>query len=174
MNEITIRPAGEDEVPLILEFIRGLAEYEHLEHEVVATEEQLRTVLFGARRYAEVVFACLGGEPVGFALFFHNFSTFLGRPGLYLEDLFVRPAARGRGVGRRVLEWLALEAVRRNCGRLEWAVLDWNAPSIRFYESLGAVHMKQWQIFRLTGPALAQLAAAPGVTAQAASPGASV
>jgi GNAT superfamily N-acetyltransferase len=162
MNEITIRPAGEHEVPLILGFIRGLAEYEHLEHEVVATEEQLREVLFGARRYAEVVFACLNGDPVGFALFFHNFSTFLGRPGIYLEDLFVRPEARGHGVGRKVLEWLAAEAIRRNCGRLEWAVLDWNEPSIQFYQNLGAVHMKQWQIFRLTGPALTQLASAPG------------
>jgi len=158
MNEITIRPAGEYEVPVILQFIRDLAAYEHLEHEVVATEPQLREVLFGARRYAEVVFACLDGEPVGFALFFHNFSTFLGRPGIYLEDLFVRPAARGHGVGRRLLTWLAGETVARRCGRLEWAVLDWNEPSIRFYKNLGAVHMKEWQIFRVTGPALSHLA----------------
>ncbi|HEY2404333.1 MAG TPA: GNAT family N-acetyltransferase, partial [Steroidobacteraceae bacterium] len=146
---------------LILGFIRDLAEYEHLEHQVVATEEDLREALFGARRYAEVVFACLDGSPVGFALFFHNFSTFIGRPGIYLEDLFVRPEARGHGVGRRVLAWLAAEAVNRNCSRLEWAVLDWNEPSIQFYRNLGAVHMKEWQIFRLTGPALTQLAAAP-------------
>ncbi|HEY2401814.1 MAG TPA: GNAT family N-acetyltransferase, partial [Steroidobacteraceae bacterium] len=122
MNEITIRPAGEHEVHLILGFIRDLAEYEHLEHQVVATEEHLREALFGARRYAEVVFACLDGNPVGFALFFHNFSTFIGRPGIYLEDLFVLPEARGHGVGRRVLAWLAAEAVNRNCSRLEWAV----------------------------------------------------
>jgi GNAT superfamily N-acetyltransferase len=157
-DEIIIRPAGEHEVPLILQFIRDLAQYEHLEHEVRATEAMLREVLFGQRRYAEVVFACRGAAPVGFALFFHNFSTFLGRPGLYLEDLFVRPEARGLGIGRRLLTWLAAEAVSRNCGRLEWTVLDWNEPSIRFYRSLGAVHMKEWQIFRVTGPALSQLA----------------
>jgi GNAT superfamily N-acetyltransferase len=158
-DEITIRPAGEHEVAVILQFIRDLAQYEHLEHEVVATEQMLRDVLFGQRRYAEVVFACLRGEPVGFALFFHNFSTFLGRPGIYLEDLFVRPAARGHGVGRRLLSWLAAQAVSRNCGRLEWSVLDWNEPSIRFYRNLGAVAMDEWQIFRVTGPALSQLAA---------------
>jgi GNAT superfamily N-acetyltransferase len=159
MDEVTIRPAGEHEVPVILRFIRDLAEYESLGHEVVATEEKLREVLFGQRRFAEVVFACLSGEPVGFALFFHSFSTFLGKPGIYLEDLFVRPEARGHGVGRRVLTWLAAEAVKRDCGRLEWAVLDWNEPSIQFYRNLGATHMKEWQIFRVTGPALAQLAA---------------
>jgi GNAT superfamily N-acetyltransferase len=158
-EEITIRPAGEHDVPLILEFIRDLAQYEHLEHEVLATETMLRETLFGQRRYAEVVFACRSATPVGFALFFHNFSTFLGRPGIYLEDLFVRPEARGLGIGRRLLTWLAAEAVSRNCGRLEWAVLDWNEPSIRFYRSLGAVHMKEWQIVRVTGPALSQLAA---------------
>jgi len=158
MSEVTIRPAGEHEVGLILQFIRDLAVYEHLEHEMVATEPQLREVLFGQRRYAEVVFACLDGAPVGFALFFHNFSTFLGRPGIYLEDLFVRPEARGHGIGRRLLTWLAGETVRRECGRLEWSVLDWNEPSIRFYQNLGAVHMKEWQIFRVTGPALSQLA----------------
>ena len=165
MNEITIRPAGEHEVPLILQFVRDLAAYEHLEHEVVATERQLREVLFGQRRFAEVVFACLNGEPVGFALFFHNFSTFLGKPGIYLEDLFVRPEARGQGVGRRLLEWLAGEVIHRECGRLEWAVLDWNESSIQFYQSLGAEHVKQWQIFRVTGPALIKLASAPGVLA---------
>ncbi len=158
-DEITIRPAVAHEVPLILQFIRDLAKYEHLEHQVVATEAMLSEVLFGPRPYAEVVFACLGGEPVGFALFFHNFSTFLGRPGIYLEDLFVRPEARGHGVGRRLLVWLAAETVTRNCGRLEWAVLDWNEPSIRFYRNMGAVLLKEWQIFRVTGPALSQLAA---------------
>ena len=158
-DEITIRPAAEHEVPVILQFIRDLAEYEHLEHQVVATEAMLSEVLFGPRPYAEVVFACRGDEPVGFALFFHNFSTFLGRPGIYLEDLFVRPQARGHGVGRRLLTWLAAETVRRKCGRLEWSVLDWNEPSIRFYRNLGAVLMNEWKIFRVAGPALSQLAA---------------
>ena len=130
---ITIRPAREDEVPLVLQFVRELAEYEHLLHEAVATEERVRRDLFGPRRYAEVVFACLDDEPVGFALFFHNYSTFLGKPGIYLEDLFVRPAARGKGLGKALLRWLAAEAVRRDCGQLEWAVLDWNEPSIQFY-----------------------------------------
>ncbi len=157
-DSITIRRAQETEVPLVLAFIRELAEYEHLTHEVVATEEGMRLALFGPRPYAEVVFACVAAEPVGFALFFHNFSTFLGRPGIYLEDLFVRPAARGLGVGQRLLGWLAAQAVERGCGRLEWAVLDWNAPAIRFYRSLGAVLMEQWKIFRLTGDALARLA----------------
>jgi len=158
-ESITIRPAIEPDVPLILGFIRDLATYEHLEHEVVATEATLREALFGPRPYAEVAFACLGGRPVGFALFFHNFSTFLGRPGIYLEDLFVRPEARGRGVGRRLLSWLAATAMSRNCGRLEWAVLNWNEPSIRFYRSLGAVPMSEWTTYRVTGPALSSLAA---------------
>jgi GNAT superfamily N-acetyltransferase len=157
-DEITIRPAAEHEVHVILQFIRDLAEYEHLQHQVVATEAMLSEVLFGPRPYAEVVFACRGDEPVGFALFFHNFSTFLGRPGIYLEDLFVLPEERGHGVGRRLLTWLAAETVRRNCGRLEWSVLDWNEPSIRFYRNLGAVLMNEWKIFRVTGPALSQLA----------------
>jgi GNAT superfamily N-acetyltransferase len=157
-DEISIRPAAEHEVPVILQFIRDLAKYEHLEHQVVATEAMLSEGLFGPRPYAEVVFACRDGEPVGFALFFHNFSTFLGRPGIYLEDLFVRPEARGHGVGRRLLAWLAAETVSRNCGRLEWAVLDWNEPSIQFYRNLGAVAMNEWKIFRLIGPALSQLA----------------
>jgi len=161
MSEVvSVRPADEHDVPVILEFIRGLAKYEHLEHEVVATEATLRESLFGPHPYAEVVFACIEGEPVGFALFFHNFSTFIGRPGIYLEDLFVRPEARGRGVGRRLLQWLAATAVSRNCGRLEWSVLDWNEPSIRFYRGLGAVPMDEWTTFRVTGPALTQLARA--------------
>jgi len=155
---LTIRPAQEHEVSIVLGFVRELAEYERLTHEVVATEECLRKALFGPRPYAEVVFACLDGEPVGFALFFHNFSTFLGRPGIYLEDLYVRPTARGRGVGQRLLNWLAREAVERGCGRLEWAVLDWNEPAIRFYKSLGAAPMEQWKIFRLTGDALERVA----------------
>ena len=158
MNEITIRPAGENEVHLILQFIRDLAVYEHLEHEVVATEPQLREVLFGPRRYAEVVFACLDGTPVGFALFFHNFSTFLGRRGLYLEDLFVLPAYRGRGVGRRLLSHLARIAIERRCGRMEWWVLDWNESAIRFYKSIGARPMDDWTVYRVDGDALASLA----------------
>jgi GNAT superfamily N-acetyltransferase len=155
---ISIRPAVETDVGIILQFIRDLAQYEHLEHEVVATEGLLREALFGSRPYAEVVLASLNGEPVGFALFFHNFSTFLGRPGIYLEDLYVRPEARGHGVGRRVLTWLAATAVSRGCGRLEWAVLDWNEPSIRFYRNLGAVALADWTTYRVTGPALNQLA----------------
>ncbi|TLY58171.1 MAG: GNAT family N-acetyltransferase, partial [Gammaproteobacteria bacterium] len=125
-DTITIRPAAEHEVSVVLAFIRELARYERLEHEVVATVEELRATLFGSRRYAEVVFACSGAQPVGFALFFHNFSTFVGRPGIYLEDLFVLPEARGRGIGKRLLAWLASTAVARGCSRLEWAVLDWN------------------------------------------------
>jgi GNAT superfamily N-acetyltransferase len=155
---ITIRPASRDDVPLVLEFIRDLARYERLEHEVAATEAQLHAALFGERRYAEVVFACIGAEPVGFALFFHNFSTFKGRPGIYLEDLFVRPEARGRGIGRQLLAHLARTAVARDCARLEWAVLDWNEPSIGFYRNLGAVPMDEWTTFRLTGESLALLA----------------
>ena len=153
-----IRPAAEPDVPLILSFIRGLAEYERLAHEVVATEELLRRNLFGERRAAEVLLAFDGERAVGFALFFHNFSTFLGRPGLYLEDLFVLPEARGRGVGRRLLAELAAIARDRDCGRLEWAVLDWNEPAIAFYRSLGAQPMEDWTVFRLTGEALERIA----------------
>jgi GNAT superfamily N-acetyltransferase len=155
---VTIRNAREDEVSLVLQFVRELADYEHLLHECVATEEALRQSLFGPRPYAEVVFGCVDDEPVGFALFFHNFSTFLGLPGIYLEDLFVRPAARSKGVGQALLRWLAAEAVKRGCGRLEWAVLDWNEPAIRFYKSLGARPMEEWGIFRLTGDALRDVA----------------
>ncbi len=155
---IVIRAALEHEVGVILQFIRDLARYEHLEHEVMATEETLREALFGARPYAEVVFACRDGEPVGFALFFHNFSTFVGRPGIYLEDLYVRPEARGHGIGRRLLSWLAATAIHRKCGRLEWAVLNWNEPSIQFYRKLGAVAMDEWTTYRVTGPALSKLA----------------
>jgi GNAT superfamily N-acetyltransferase len=156
--DITIRPALEQEMPLVLAFIRELAVYEHLEHEVVATQSDLAAALSGPRPYAEVVFACLDGTPVGFALFFHNFSTFLGRPGIYLEDLFVRPEARGHGVGRRLLAWLARTTLERGCARLDWAVLDWNEPAIGFYRSLGAVGQDDWNIMRLTGTALERLA----------------
>jgi GNAT superfamily N-acetyltransferase len=158
-DSITIRPASESDIPAVLGFIRALAKYEHLEHECIATEEGLRKTLFGPRPYAEVVFACIEDIPVGFALFFHNYSTFLAKPGIYLEDLFVNPEARGRGVGKRLLQWLARITVARDCGRLEWSVLDWNEPSIRFYKSLGAVLKSEWQIFRLTGPALHSLGA---------------
>jgi GNAT superfamily N-acetyltransferase len=155
---MTLRPATVDDVPQVLAFIRALADYERLLHEVVATEDGLRQALFGPRPFAEVVLAEDGGVPLGFALFFHTFSTFLGRPGIYLEDLFVIPEARGRGVGRTLLAHLARLAVERGCGRVEWAVLDWNAPAIRFYDSLGARPNDDWTIYRLTGAPLAALA----------------
>jgi GNAT superfamily N-acetyltransferase len=155
---LAIRPAERHEIPLVLEFIRELAAYERLEAQVIASEADLRAALFGERPYAEVVFARLADAPVGFALFFHNFSTFLGKPGLYLEDLFVRPPARGQGIGRRLLGWLAHEALARGCARLDWAVLDWNTPSIGFYHSLGAVALDEWTTFRLSGTALSELA----------------
>lgn len=158
-DRLQIRPAEPPDTPLVLEFIRRLAEYERLAHEVVATEEGLRRWLFGERRYAEVLIAEWDGEPAGFALFFHNFSTFLGRPGLYLEDLFVTPERRGHGIGRALLAHLARLAVERGCGRLEWWVLDWNEDAIRFYRSLGATPMDEWTVFRLTGEALDRLAA---------------
>lgn len=155
---LRIDPATPQDVALVLAFIRELAEYERLLDQVVATEETLREQLFGARPGAEVVIARWEGEPAGFALFFHNFSTFLGRRGLYLEDLFVRQAFRGRGVGRALLAFLARLAVERGCGRLEWWVLDWNEPAISFYRGLGAVAMSDWTVFRLTGEPLRALA----------------
>ena len=155
---IVIRAARPEDLPQVLAFIRELAVYEHLEHQVVATEADLAAALFGPRPYAEVAIGCLDSEPVGFALFFHNFSTFLGKPGLYLEDLFVRPAARGAGVGKHLLAHLARTALERGCARLDWAVLDWNQPAIGFYQSLGAVALDDWTTFRLTGTALEQLA----------------
>jgi GNAT superfamily N-acetyltransferase len=155
---IEIRSATTDDAPLILEFIRGLAEYEKLAHEAVATEEGLRATLFGEHPQAEVILAFDGGYPAGFALFFHNYSTFLGKRGLYLEDLFVKPEARGKGVGRALLVELARIAKARDCGRFEWSVLDWNEPAIRFYKSLGARPMDDWTIFRVTGDALDALA----------------
>jgi GNAT superfamily N-acetyltransferase len=158
MNEIEIRKATKEDIPLILNFIRGLAEYEKLSHEVLADEDTLRDSLFGDRPAAEVVIARTDGAPVGFALFFHNMSTFLGRRGLYLEDLFVIPSARGRGIGRALLSHLAQIAVERNCGRMEWAVLDWNQPAIEFYEKLNARPMSDWVVYRLTGDALKQVA----------------
>jgi GNAT superfamily N-acetyltransferase len=157
-DRLSVRPAAAHEVPLVLTFIRELARYERLEHKVLATESGVAAALFGPRPYAEVVFGCLDATPVGFALYFHNFSTFLGRPGIYLEDLFVRPEARGQGVGRRLFGWLARTALERGCGRLEWAVLDWNEPSIGFYRSLGAAPLDEWTTFRLADEALERLA----------------
>jgi GNAT superfamily N-acetyltransferase len=157
-HELIIRNATEDDVPLILDFIRQLARYERLEQEVVATEEILRTTLFGDHRFAEVIIGEANGEPAGFALFFHNFSTFIGRPGIYLEDLFVRSEYRGRGYGRALLARLAQIAKERNCGRLEWAVLNWNEPAIGFYQNLGAIPMNQWTVYRLKGAKLEELA----------------
>jgi len=153
-----IRQATVADVPLILTFIRALAEYEKLVHEVVATEETLRESLFGERKVAEVVIGYFDGEPVSFALFFHNFSTFLGRPGIYLEDLFVKPEMRGKGIGKVMLAFLARLAKDRGCGRLEWWVLNWNEPAIRFYRSIGATPMDEWTVHRVTGDALEQLA----------------
>ena len=155
---MNIRTATEADVPLILEFIKALAEYERLADRVVATETTVRNTLFGHPRFAEVLIAESEGEPVGFALFFHNYSTFLAQPGIYLEDLFVKPEARGRGFGKALLARLASIAKSRNCGRLEWAVLNWNQPSIDFYESLGAKPMDEWKVYRLTGGALDALA----------------
>ena len=161
LADVRIDAATETDVPLILRFIRELAEYERLSHEVVATEERLRETLFGPRRAAEVVIASSGDEPVGFALYFATYSTFLARPGIYLEDLFVLPAWRGHGIGRALLTYLARLAVQRGCGRLEWAVLDWNEPAIGFYRRLGARPLDDWTTFRLTGEALTKLASAP-------------
>ncbi len=153
-----LRSATRDDVPVIAELIRGLARFEKLEQEVVMTEELLASGLFGERPYAEVVLAEDDGRPVGFALFFHNFSTFLGRPGIYLEDLFVLPGQRGSGIGRMLLAHLARLAVERGCGRLEWAVLDWNRDAIKFYERLGARPNSDWTVYRLAGEALTGLA----------------
>jgi len=161
---VTIRPAEPADTALILSLIRELAEYERLPHEVVATEDALRATLFGARSRAEVLIADADGQAAGFALFFHNYSTFLARPGLYLEDLFVRPAFRRQGIGRMLLTRLAGIAVARGCGRFEWAVLDWNEPARRFYESLGARPMDEWTTYRMTGAALDELARKAGST----------
>jgi GNAT superfamily N-acetyltransferase len=158
---LVLRSAGPADLPTILALIRALAEYEKLAHAVTATEDVLRASLFGPRPAAEVVLACLGEEVAGFAVFFQNFSTFVGRPGLYLEDLFVRPEYRGRGYGRELLVHLARVAVERGCGRVEWSVLDWNEPAIGFYRSVGARPMDEWTVFRLTGPALEALAGRP-------------
>lgn len=156
-NTLTFRPAERKDVPLILDFIRALAEYERMADQVVADEATLEEWLFD-RGKAEVIFAVLEEKEVGFALFFHNFSTFLGRAGIYLEDLFVLPEYRGRGVGKAILKRLAALAVERGCGRLEWWCLDWNAPSIAFYRSLGAEPMSDWTVYRIVGQTLQDLA----------------
>jgi len=153
-----IRPASEADVPVIYSFIKKLAAYEKLTHEVVATEMLLRETLFGSLRTAEVAIGYCEEKPVGFVLFFHNYSTFLGRPGLYIEDLFVDEPYRRRGFGRALLLYVAQLANERRCGRLEWAVLDWNEPAINFYKKLGAVAMNEWTIYRVTGEALSKLA----------------
>jgi GNAT superfamily N-acetyltransferase len=159
LPKLTIREAVEEDTLLILQLIKELAEYEKLSHEVVATEETLRNALFGERRFAEALVGEVEGEPAGFALFFHNFSTFLGRPGIYLEDLYVRPEFRGLGLGRALLVYLARVARERGCGRLEWSVLDWNEPAIGFYGRIGAAPVRGWTAYRLTGDALEGLAA---------------
>ena len=151
---IRIERAGERDVPTILQMIRDLAVYERMEDQVVATEAGLREALFSGRRDAEVLIAYADDRPAGFALFFHNFSTFLGRRGLYLEDLFVKPELRGVGIGKRLLVELARIATERRCGRFEWAVLDWNAPAIAFYEGMGATLLPEWRLARVTGDAL--------------------
>jgi GNAT superfamily N-acetyltransferase len=158
LKNFEIRPAAEVDTPLILSFIKKLAVYEKLASKVTATEAILRETLFGERRYAEVVIGYHEGEPVGFALFFHNYSTFLGKPGVYLEDLYVDEEHRGKGFGKAILIYLAKLAKERNCGRLEWSVLTWNEPSINFYKSLGASPLDDWTVFRLTGDALDKLA----------------
>ena len=160
MSTLRIDPATPADVPVIRTLIRELAEFEHLEHEANATEEQLREALFGPQPSAEVLIARMDDEVAGFALYFHNFSTFVGRRGLYLEDLFVRPRFRRMGCGAALLKRLARIAVERNCGRMEWAVLNWNQRAIDFYRSLGAVPMNEWTAYRLTGEALQKLARA--------------
>lgn len=158
MIPFQIRNASAQDVPVILQMIKGLAEYEKLADQVIATEDGLREALFGAHPSAEVVIGYAGDRPAGFALFFHTFSTFLGQRGLYLEDLFVLPEWRGRGLGRLLLAHLARIAVERNCGRMEWSVLDWNEPAMRVYRGIGATPLDDWTICRLTGDALHRLA----------------
>ncbi len=154
MPSLHIRPATPDDVELILTFIQELADYERLSDQAVATSEQLHSHLFGERPFAEVLIGEVDGQPSGFALFFHNYSTFLGKPGIYLEDLFVRESVRGAGLGKALLARLAELALARGCGRLEWSVLNWNTPAIEFYERLGARAQDEWTVYRLTGEAL--------------------
>jgi GNAT superfamily N-acetyltransferase len=157
IDDFIIRRAEKEDVPLVLDFINKLADYERLSHEVVATEGELEKYLFGEEKVAEVVIGYYQDVPVGFALYFYNFSTFLGKPGIYLEDLFVLEEQRGKGFGKALLTYLAKLAVEKDCGRLEWAVLDWNEPSIEFYKSLGAKMMDEWIVNRLTGDTLTKL-----------------
>ncbi|MGC7873030.1 GNAT family N-acetyltransferase [Desulfosporosinus sp. SYSU MS00001] len=157
LNEFKLRFAEMDDVPLILSFIRELAEYEKMLSAVVATEEDLKESLF-QRKMAEVIIGEYKNQPIGFALFFHNFSTFLGKPGIYLEDLYVKPEMRGKGLGKIMLSFLAQLAIERQCGRLEWWCLDWNKPSIEFYKQLGAVPMDEWTVYRVCDEALPKLA----------------
>jgi len=157
IEQFKIRPAEENDVNLILQFIKGLGEYEKLSHEVVASEEKLRNTLF-KHKMAEVIIGEYNNEPVGFALFFHNYSTFLGQAGIYLEDLFINPDMRGKGFGKMMLKYLAKLAVERDCGRLEWACLDWNEPSVCFYKGLGAKALEEWTVYRLTGETLDEMA----------------
>jgi len=154
--KIAYRLAEEKDIPMILWFIRELAQYERLEHEVSADEDSLRKSLFGARPYAEVIFVTADEEEAGFVLFFHNYSTFLGKPGIYIEDLYVRPEYRGKGLGKGLLKYISRLALDRNCGRVEWWVLNWN-PAVKFYESIGAKAMSEWIVFRLTGDKLSEL-----------------
>jgi GNAT superfamily N-acetyltransferase len=158
-HDIKIRFATSSDVLLILQFIKELAEYEQLLNEVVATEEILQETLFGSKSHAEVIIGYIDEKPVSFALFFHNFSTFLGKPGIYLEDLYVKPEARGQGIGKIMLAYLAKLAKDRKCGRLEWWVLDWNETAIKFYKSIGAKAMDEWTVYRVTNQALDDLAA---------------
>ena len=156
--DVRLVPARESDVPLVFSLIQRLADYERLAHELEATEDGIREAMFGEWPIIEVVLAYVGAEPAGYALYFHNYSTFAGRRGLYLEDLFVIPEHRGRGIGKRLLKHLAQLAVERRCRRMEWAVLDWNESAIRFYKSIGAVPMDEWTTYRLSGDALDRLA----------------
>lgn len=158
MSELEIAPATEADVPLILQMIKALAEYERLGHEVVATEAMVRESFFGPTPHASAVIARIGGTAVGMAIWFSTYSTFLSKPGIYLEDLFVLPEFRGKGIGRALLRHLARIAVERGCGRIEWSVLDWNETAIRFYRSISARAMDEWTVYRLTGDAITRLA----------------
>jgi len=162
MTTVVVRSAAVGDVPVLLALIRALAEFEKLSHQVVATEATLKASMFGSRQYAEALIAEVDGAPVGFALFFHSFSTFLGEPGLYLEDLFVRPEARSHGIGLQLMSELARVALGRGCRRFEWSVLDWNERALSFYRRLGAEPMAEWTVQRLTGAALERLASANG------------
>jgi len=157
-DPLTIKKATIKDVPLILSLIRELAEYEKLLHDVIVTEKELKKYLFGTKKYAEVLIAYYEKVPVGMALFFHNYSTFVGKPGIYLEDLYVKPEYRGKGIGKGLLIELIKIANKRNCGRVEWAVLDWNQSAIDFYKKLGAENMESWRIFRLTSDKISKIA----------------